>query len=56
VNGLMAPATRRGRRRPESSFRAPGAGGCCADQAARPADLQFLADLLLMPDFIPVLG
>jgi hypothetical protein len=50
VNGLMAPAAQRGRRRPESSFRALQARAAARTGLAEPADPQFLADLQVLHD------
>jgi len=48
VNGLMTPAARRGRRRPESSFRALQARAARRTGFPEPADPQFLADLRVL--------
>jgi hypothetical protein len=48
VNGLMTPAARRGRRRPESSFRALQAWAARRTGLPEPADPQFLADLRVL--------
>ena len=48
VNGLMTPAARRGRRRPESSFRALQARAARRTGLREPADPQFLADLRVL--------
>ena len=48
VNGLMTPAARRGRRRPESSFRALQARAARRTGLPEPADPQFLADLRVL--------
>jgi sulfotransferase family protein len=48
VNGLMTSAARRGRRRPESSFRALQARTARRTGLPEPADPQFLADLRVL--------
>ena len=48
INELMTPAVRRGRRRPESSFRALRARAARRTGLPEPADPQFLADLRVL--------
>lgn len=50
VNGLMAPATQRVRRRPESSFGALQARAATRTGLPEPADPQFVADLQVLHD------
>jgi hypothetical protein len=48
LNGLMTPAARRGRRRPESSFRALQAQAARRTGLPEPADPHFLADMRVL--------